>query len=182
AIRSPIARASSATAPLRCTRDRCASEPGAAHAALRSSRLHQALAARPSRGRSLETGVRTCNSRMADGPAHRFKDKCGPTTVALTVKCLCLYHPDDRAELRGAQERNLLRLAAACRAQQRELLLEIAAGGLGELEESTTARVLSRLYELGIRPDWWGLEPQPGASAWERCAAVIAANDEYCRG
>src|SRR5207302_2025144 len=26
------------------------------------------------------------------------------------------------------------------------------------------------------------LEPQPGASAWERCAAVIAANDEYCRG
>ncbi len=79
-------------------------------------------------------------------------------------------------------ERNLLRLAAACRAQQRELLLEIAAGGHGELEESTTARVLSRLYELGIRPDWWGLEPQPGASAWERCAAVIAANDEYCRG
>src|SRR5205823_3537202 len=39
--------------------------------------------------------------------------------------------------------------------------------GLGELEESTTARVL---------------EPQPAASAWERCAAVIAANDEYCRG
>src|SRR5204863_480987 len=45
AIRSPIARASSATAPLRCTRDRCASEPGAAHAALRSSRLHGAMAA-----------------------------------------------------------------------------------------------------------------------------------------
>ena len=39
--------------------------------------------------------------------------------------------------------------------------------GLGELEESTTARVL---------------DPQPGASAWERCAAVIAANDEYRRG
>ncbi|TLY97432.1 MAG: DUF2090 domain-containing protein [Gammaproteobacteria bacterium] len=54
-----------------------------------------------------------------------------PWPAALTVKCLCLYHPDDRAELRGAQERNLLRLAAACRAQQRELLLEIAAGGLG---------------------------------------------------
>jgi len=38
---------------------------------------------------------------------------------------------------------------------------------LGELEESTAARFL---------------EPQPGASAWERCAAVIAANDEYWRG
>ncbi|TLZ17506.1 MAG: DUF2090 domain-containing protein, partial [Gammaproteobacteria bacterium] len=38
---------------------------------------------------------------------------------------------------------------------------------MGELEESTAARFL---------------EPQPGASAWERCAAVIAANDEYWRG
>src|SRR5437588_809637 len=121
-------------------------------------------------------------SRPLEFEAASLAAHLEPWPAALTVKCLCLYHPDDRAELRGAQERNLLRLAAACRAQQRELLLEIAAGGHGELEESTTARVLSRLYELGIRPDWWGLEPQPGASAWERCAAVIAANDEYCRG
>ena len=121
-------------------------------------------------------------SRPLEFEAASLAAHLEPWPGALTVKCLCLYHPDDRAELRGAQERNLLRLAAACRALQRELLLEIAAGGHGELEEGTTARVLSRLYELGIRPDWWALEPQPGASAWDRCAAVIAANDEYCRG
>ena len=104
--------------------------------------------------------------------------------TAPTVKCRCLYRPDDSTELRLVQERNLLRLAAACRAQQRELLLEIVARGGGdvEVEESTTAQVLSRLYELGIRPDWWGLEPQPSARSWRRCADVITSNDEYCRG
>src|SRR5207302_553676 len=96
-------------------------------------------------------------SRPLEFEAASLAAHLEPWPAALTVKCLCLYHPDDRAELRAAQERNLLRLAAACRALQRELLLEIAAGGHGELEESTTARVLSRLYELGIRPDWWAL-------------------------
>ena len=100
----------------------------------------------------------------------------------LTVKCLCLYHPDDPAQLRQAQELSLLRLAAVCRAQGRELLLEIIAGKSGELHEDTIARVLSRLYELDIRPDWWKLEPQPTAAAWQRCAQVIATGDEFCRG
>jgi 5-dehydro-2-deoxygluconokinase len=61
-------------------------------------------------------------------------------------------------------------------------LLEIVSSRYGELEEDTTARVLSRVYELDIRPDWWKLEPQPSGSAWQRCADVIAAQDPYCRG
>jgi len=44
------------------------------------------------------------------------------------------------------------------------------------------ARVLARIYELDIRPDWWRLEPQPGPNGWERCAQVIAQNDPFCRG
>ena len=102
--------------------------------------------------------------------------------AGLAVKCLCLYHPDDPPELRHAQERNLLRLSAACRVQGRELLLEIIAGEQGETRQDTVARVLSRIYELDIRPDWWKLEPQASAHAWERCAEVIARNDEFCRG
>jgi 5-dehydro-2-deoxygluconokinase len=100
----------------------------------------------------------------------------------ITVECECRYHPDDPPELRTAQERNLARLATACRAQARELLLGIIAGQHGELREDTVARVLSRLYALDIRPDWWLLEGRPGVAAWERCAEVIAANDPYCRG
>jgi len=102
--------------------------------------------------------------------------------IEFTVKCLCLYHPDDPPDLRDAQERNLLRVAAACRAQGRELLLGMRAGGSGELRDDTTARVLSRVYELDIRPDWWGVEPQANANAWEHCAEVIAEHDRLCRG
>jgi 5-dehydro-2-deoxygluconokinase len=102
--------------------------------------------------------------------------------TGLTVKCLCRYHPDDPPELRHAQERNLLRLAAACRAQGRELMLEIITGEHGETGQNIAARVLSRIYELEIRPDWWKLEPQASSNAWESCAEVIATNDEFCRG
>ena len=102
--------------------------------------------------------------------------------TAVTAACRCQYHPQDPRELREAQERNLLRLAAVCRAQGRELALEVSPGGSGVLRADTEARILSRLYELGIRPDWWVLEPQPRDMSWESCARVIGASDPYCRG
>jgi 5-dehydro-2-deoxygluconokinase len=102
--------------------------------------------------------------------------------VAQTVKCLCFYHPDDPQELRERQERELLRLFDATRTLGRELLIEIIAGKHGALDDDTVARVLTRLYELGIRPDWWKLEPQPGPAAWARIGDAIRAGDAYCRG
>ena len=99
-----------------------------------------------------------------------------------TVTCRCRYHPDDPPELRRIQERELLRLAAACRAQGRELLLEVLTGACGDSAADTTPRVLSRIYELGIRPDWWGLEAQPGTEHWERCQELITRHDTFCRG
>lgn len=102
--------------------------------------------------------------------------------TAVTAKCLCLYHPDDPPELRRAQERELLRLAAVCRRQRRELLLEIIASRHGSIEDDTVARVMSRMYEIGIYPDWWKLEAQSTAAAWQACADVIAREDDLCRG
>ncbi|HEY2401213.1 MAG TPA: 5-dehydro-2-deoxygluconokinase [Steroidobacteraceae bacterium] len=102
--------------------------------------------------------------------------------TAVTAKCLCLYHPDDPPELRRAQERELLRLAAVCRRQRRELLLEIIASRHGPIEDGTVARVMSRMYEIGIYPDWWKLEAQSTAAAWQACADVIAREDDLCRG
>ena len=46
----------------------------------------------------------------------------------------------------------------------------------------TIARAMTELYALGIKPDWWKLEPQASAKAWENIAAVIAKNDPWCRG
>lgn len=68
-----------------------------------------------------------------------------------------------------------MRLAATCRAPGRELLLEIGAA-------DDAAAVMTRLYELGVRPDWWALAPPADAAAYARCAQVIAAKDGYCRG
>ena len=46
----------------------------------------------------------------------------------------------------------------------------------------TVADVLDRIYDLGIRPDWWKLEPQTSDAAWRRIGATIATRDAFCRG
>ena len=102
--------------------------------------------------------------------------------VTHVVKCLCFYHPDDPVELRQRQERELLRLFDATRTVGRELLIEIISGKHGTLDERTVARVLTRLYELGIKPNWWKLEPQANARAWIAIGDAIRAGDPFCRG
>jgi len=102
--------------------------------------------------------------------------------VGHTIKCLCFYHPDDPADLKERQERELLRLHDAARRIGRELLVEIIAGKNGPLKPDTVPLVLQRLYGLGIRPDWWKLEPQRDAAAWRAVGEVITASDPYCRG
>ncbi len=61
-------------------------------------------------------------------------------------------------------------------------MVEIIAGKNGPLADDTVARVLERLYQLGIRPDWWKLEPQATAAAWSAIDRTIAAHDPKCRG
>ena len=102
--------------------------------------------------------------------------------VGHTIKCLCFYHPDDTPELKARQERELLRLHAAARLVGRELLVEIIAGKHGALNDTTVSSIVERLYSLGIKPDWWKLEPLTSASAWQEVGKVIARNDPLCRG
>lgn len=102
--------------------------------------------------------------------------------VTHTVKCLCFYHPDDDDALKAKQERELLRVFDATRTVGRELLVEIIAGKHGPVGDDTVASVIRRLHALGIRPDWWKLEPQTTPDAWRRIDAAIADNDRHCRG
>ena len=91
--------------------------------------------------------------------------------VAHTIKCLCFYHPDDPPDLKARQERELLRLADAARTLQRELLIEIIASKNGPVDDGTIARVVERLYAIGVMPDWWKLEGQPSAAGLGQCRA-----------
>ena len=98
------------------------------------------------------------------------------------VKCLFHYHPDDPADLCARQERQALRLFDACRATLHELLIEIIASKNGAVKADTASRVLQRFYNLGVKPDWWKLEPAGDAETWGHIERTIAANDPHCRG
>ncbi len=102
--------------------------------------------------------------------------------VTHTIKCLAFYRPDDAPELKAEQAQKLRTLYEAARKIGRELLIEIIAGKHGNLADDTVARALEDLYALGIKPDWWKLEPQATSAAWANIERVIAANDPYCRG
>ncbi len=109
-------------------------------------------------------------SRLVEWPTHH------------TVKCLAFYHPDDAPALKDEQTRTLSGLYDATRRLGLELLIEIIAGRDGPVSDDTVARALGELYAVGIRPDWWKLEPQATAAAWEAIGSVIAENDPWCRG
>jgi 5-dehydro-2-deoxygluconokinase len=109
-------------------------------------------------------------SRLIDWPV----DHC--------IKVLCFYHPDDGAELKAAQIEKLTSAYDAARKIGREILIEIIAGKHGALDDTTISRAMSELYDAGLKPDWWKLEPQASAAAWARVDEVIEARDPLCRG
>jgi 5-dehydro-2-deoxygluconokinase len=98
------------------------------------------------------------------------------------VKCLVFYHPDDEADLRQRQDRQILRLFDACRATRHEFLLEIIASKHGAVDSDTVALVIDHVYDLGVYPDWWKLEPTSDAQAWAASEAAILRHDTRCRG
>ncbi|MCA0422018.1 MAG: 5-dehydro-2-deoxygluconokinase [Proteobacteria bacterium] len=102
--------------------------------------------------------------------------------VTQTIKCLAFYHPDDDADMKVRQQRELMRVQDAARATGKEAMIEIIAGKNGPLDETTIARALAELYAIGLKPDWWKLEPQASAKAWAAIDAVIETNDPHCRG
>ncbi|KQT84103.1 5-dehydro-2-deoxygluconokinase [Aurantimonas sp. Leaf443] len=109
-------------------------------------------------------------SRLIDWPL----DHC--------IKVLCFYHPDDPAELKARQIDTLRAAYEAARKVGRDILIEIIAGKNGPLGETTVSDVLTELYDAGLKPDWWKLEPQASARAFEAIDRVIEARDPLCRG
>ena len=102
--------------------------------------------------------------------------------LSQVVKCLVTYHPDDPADLIGRQDRQLQRLFDACRKTRHELLLEIILPQQMPVDSRTMSRALSRIYDLGVRPDWWKLPPSGSAAQWQAIQDTIAQEDPLCRG
>ncbi len=102
--------------------------------------------------------------------------------VTHTIKCLAFYHPDDPQDLKTEQAQKLRTLYEAARKVGRELLVEIIASKNGKVDNHTIARAMTELYALGIKPDWWKLEPQSSSQAWDEISKVIDTHDPLCRG
>jgi 5-dehydro-2-deoxygluconokinase len=91
------------------------------------------------------------------------------------------YHPDDAIDNRLEQEAQIRALYDAVQASGHELLLEIVPPKSLPRERDTVYRALKRLYNLGIHPEWWKLEPMDAAQ-WSDVDALLAERDPHCRG
>ena len=100
-----------------------------------------------------------------------------------TVKVLCPYRLSDDDETRKNHENLIIQLDRACRHTGHEWLLEIITARQGsEPLFDSVADIMSRFYEIGVKPDWWKLEPGKDDSYWEKISTVIDNNDPYCHG
>jgi 5-dehydro-2-deoxygluconokinase len=131
-------------------------------------------------------------SRPVEWPGSRpltLEPELGPDFGGLSewplehiVKVLCFCHPSDAPEMQAAQEATLIRLFHACRRNRLEMLLEIIPSKVGPTDDTTTATLISRIYDIGIYPDWWKLEPMLTDTAWANTVAAITARDPHTQG
>lgn len=98
------------------------------------------------------------------------------------IKCLFFYSVDELASMREQQEQRMLELYDACCDSGHELLLEIIPPADDTLEVGeSVCRSVERVYDLGIRPDWWKVPCM--ARHWvESMSLTIDKRAPHCRG
>jgi 5-dehydro-2-deoxygluconokinase len=52
----------------------------------------------------------------------------------------------------------------------------------GGAEFDSIPAIMQRFYDLGVKPDWWKLEPGKEDSYWTNIGWVIDDNDPHCQG
>ena len=98
------------------------------------------------------------------------------------VKCLCFCHSDDVSDMWATQSQTIRSLYTAARRNGLEFLLEVIPSKCGPIDDTTSAKVIQRFYDLGVKPDWWKLEPFKTEAAWRNAVDAIERNDPYTRG
>lgn len=98
------------------------------------------------------------------------------------IKCLYHFNTDDHDDFRLYQERKTRRIFDATRLTGHKLLLEIKSNNHDQLTSTTTADAMSRLYDIGIFPDWWKLESQNSKQPWSNISALVKSYDPDCLG
>lgn len=98
------------------------------------------------------------------------------------VKVLVFCHPDDDAHMQKTQEERVIRLYHATRAQNLDFLLEVIPSKVAPVDDMSSAKLIQRFYDLGVRPEWWKLEPMKTDAGWQNACDAITRNDRDCKG
>ncbi len=98
------------------------------------------------------------------------------------VKCNLFMHPQDDEGTRAFQEQKVVQLYDACIQNDRQLLLEIQPPSGTAYDENSVAALIRRFYELGVRPAWWKVPPNPDPKVWAGIGDVVREHDPYCAG
>lgn len=110
-------------------------------------------------------------SRLAEWPVNHC------------VKVLAPIRADDPAELTANNEREIMRLADACRRTGHEFLFEIISGNNGKAAApDQILSLMQRYYDLGVAPDWWKLEPVEDTGFWTAAGDIVRAHDPHLQG
>jgi 5-dehydro-2-deoxygluconokinase len=137
------------------------------------------------------TGSGLWISRTVEVAKSRPVEFVGGPNVAATlrawpqehvVKCNLYMHPQDSPEIKELQEQRVSQLFEACVHEDRLLLIEIQPPLGMSYDESSVAELLDGFYEIGVRPDWWKVPPDPDPGVWERIGDVVRKHDPYCAG
>ena len=91
-------------------------------------------------------------------------------------------HPEDDQEMREIQEQRVLQLYDACLVNDRRLLLEVQASPGTTYDGRSVARLIGRFYEIGVRPEWWKVPPDPDPAVWAGIGDAVREHDPYCAG
>lgn len=91
-------------------------------------------------------------------------------------------HPEDDKETMEIQEQRVLQLHDACLANDRQLLLEVQPAPGTSYDGESVAALIRRFYEVGVRPEWWKIPPNPDPGVWARIGDVVREHDPYCAG
>ena len=110
-------------------------------------------------------------SRLAEWPANHC------------VKVLAPLRTDDPDDVVAYHEAELRRLADACRQTGHEFLLEIINGRPGKpADPEQILSLMKRIYDLGVNPDWWKLEPIADPAFWTGAGDIVREHDPHIQG
>ena len=110
------------------------------------------------------------------GDAAAFATNPSEWPVTQVVKLIANGRSDAMMPLEKRLD-DIRRVLPICRETRRETLIEALPAA-----NQTTADFIARLYAEGLKPDWWLIECQPDAAAWQAVSDTLRAQDPLCRG